>query len=47
MHGPGAFVVFSVTAAFYAGLGVSYQFVRFEGELYREWYFSVPVYWYF
>ena len=47
MHGPGAFAVFSVTRQFYAGLSLSYQFVRFEGELYREWYFTVPVYWYF
>jgi len=47
MHGPGTFAVFSVTEQFYAGVGLSYQFVRFEGELYREWYFTLPVYWYF
>ncbi|GAB4425102.1 MAG: hypothetical protein OHK0011_06100 [Turneriella sp.] len=47
MHGPAAFAVFAVTRQFYAGLSLSYQFVRFEGELYREWYFTVPVYWYF
>lgn len=47
MHGPAVFAVFSVTRQFYAGLSLSYQFVRFAGELYREWYFTVPVYWYF
>lgn len=47
MHGPGVFVAYSLTRQFDAGLSVSYQFLRFAGELYREWYFSLPVNWYF
>lgn len=43
-HGPGISAMYGITEQLYAGLNVSYQWIRFGAESYREWYFTLPVY---
>lgn len=46
-HGPGVSVLYGFTEQLYAGANISYQWIRFAGENYREWYFTVPLFWIF
>lgn len=43
-HGPGISAMYGLTEQLFAGVNVSYQWIRFAGESYREWYFTLPVF---
>ncbi len=43
-HGPGISAMYGLTEQLYSGVNVSYQWIRFGGESYREWYFTLPVF---
>lgn len=43
-HGPGISAMYGLTEQLYAGVNVSYQWIRFSGENFREWYFTLPVF---
>jgi len=43
-HGPGVTILYGLTDQIYAGTNVSYQWIRFSGENYQDWYFTLPVF---
>ncbi len=43
-HGPGVSLLYALAGQLYAGVNVSYQWIRFAGESFREWYFTLPVF---
>lgn len=42
-HGPGVSAVYGITEHLYSGLNISYQWIQFGGENYREWYLTIPL----
>lgn len=43
-HGPGLTILYGLSDQINAGVNASYQWIRFSGENYQDWYFTLPVF---